>query len=615
MGLHVLMLGIFYLSCSAYYQPSKNHFTSIEHPQSKLPVVVELIEKLNAPPGQQPYYARLIQQGNQPFSGTIVVHFKRLKDTKDFPLGSYFGTHQYPKAVAPPKHPGQFDYKAYLQQQKIDGELTLYPKGYWFSGKNPNPSLLIRMRNWRQQGLASLAQSPLSEASEGLLGALVFGERSGLEDKQLAAFANAGVVHLLAISGLHIGLITFFILWFFKPLHRLRHWRYITALFITGILWSYALFTGLHPSVVRAVCMFSLWAIALQLKTRQDPLNIVLCSAFILLLFYPPYLFSVGFQMSYLAVLGILTGFPLLQTIWRPRWRVIRYFWQLTVVTFLAQLAVAPLSIFYFDQFPGLFMLSNWVILPFFRVLLALSFGVCILSLSGVTIDFIVALYDNIVHLFFWVVEGIAAQEQFVFAQLNLGFAEVLLVYLLLFGVLQKRKTILRWPVQSLLGLVLFAQVVLLIRSDYWLPKKELWMVYDYRTTAVVFPEHDRLNLMVTDTTLDLNYTIRFYSKYFRRARLEKKPLPSVLLLDRLRIAVCRDEHAFALADFRPTHLLVAENPKINFDRLLDSLRPQQVVFGGDNRPWRVAQWKISCQKHGIPYYNLSEQGSLKITP
>jgi competence protein ComEC len=95
--------------------------------------------------------------------------------------------------------------------------------------------------------------------------------------------------------------------------------------------------------------------------------------------------------MSYLAVLGILTGFPLLQTIWRPRWRVIRYFWQLTVVTFLAQMAVAPLSIFYFDQFPGLFMLSNWVILPFFSVLLALSFGVCILSLSlpYTTISFI----------------------------------------------------------------------------------------------------------------------------------------------------------------------------------------------------------------------------------
>jgi len=116
MGLHVLMLGVFYLSCSTYYQPSKNHFKSIEHPHSKLPVVGELIEKLNAPPGQQRYYARLIQRGNQPLSGTIVVHFKGLKDTKDFPLGSYFGTHQYPKAVASPKHPGQFDYRAYLQQ-------------------------------------------------------------------------------------------------------------------------------------------------------------------------------------------------------------------------------------------------------------------------------------------------------------------------------------------------------------------------------------------------------------------------------------------------------------------------------------------------------------------
>lgn len=139
MGLHVLMLGVFYLSCSTYYQPSKNHFTSIEHPQSKLPDVVRLIEKLNAPPGQQRYYARLIQQGNQPLSGTIVVHFKRLKDTKDFPLDSYFGTHQYPKAVASLKHPGQFDYKAYFNSKKLTGNSHSIRRDIGFRVKIPTP--------------------------------------------------------------------------------------------------------------------------------------------------------------------------------------------------------------------------------------------------------------------------------------------------------------------------------------------------------------------------------------------------------------------------------------------------------------------------------------------
>lgn len=162
-------------------------------------------------------------------------------------------------------------------------------------------------------------------------------------------------MHLLAISGLHIGLVTFFLVLLLRPLQRFFWGRYLQQIILLIVLWAYALLTGMLPSVVRAITMFSILVILHFRKQLYYPLNSVLVSAFLLLLAYPPYLFSVGFQMSYCAVLGILVGMERCKNWWQPKQQFLRYFWRLCLVSLWAQVAVAPLSIYYFKQFPGLF--------------------------------------------------------------------------------------------------------------------------------------------------------------------------------------------------------------------------------------------------------------------
>ena len=137
---------------------------------------------------------------------------------------------------------------------------------------------------------------------------MVWGERHALDQAQLEAYTKAGAVHLLAISGLHIGLVTFFLVLLLRPLQRFFWGRNLQQIILLIVLWAYALLTGMLPSVVRALTMFSILGILHFRKQLYYPLNSVLVSAFLLLLAYPPYLFSVGFQISYCAVLGILVG-------------------------------------------------------------------------------------------------------------------------------------------------------------------------------------------------------------------------------------------------------------------------------------------------------------------
>ena len=430
----------------------------------------------------------------------------------------------------------------------------------------------------------------------------------------MQAYAKAGVIHILVISGLHIGLITFFLLFILRPLNRLDRGKYVSAFLVILLLWFYALFTGLMPSVIRAVCMFSLWALATQGNFIQDPLNVVLCSAFILLICYPPYLFSVGFQMSYLAVLGILSGYPILSRLWQPRWRPIRYIWQLTVVTLTAQFAVTPLSVFYFKQFPGLFLISNWMILPFFGGLLGLSFMITGANLISLKIWGMNEIYDWIVHTFNRCINTIAAQENLIFTDLKLNLAAVLLLYFFLFLLLQRRKKIAQFPWVYRLSGLLIVQGGFVLEQHFMLPKKTIWMVSHYQTTAIAYPEKNQVKMRVAHPEVNLRKIASFYIHYFRVDSVAFESLPNYIIKDHLRILVCKNASILRVEDFDPTHLLVTGNPKINFDRLLEKIKPQYVVFGGDSRPWHLALWKASCKKQKIPYHNLAKEGSLKIS-
>lgn len=213
------------------------------------------------------------------------------------------------------------------------------------------------------------------------LKAIFLGQRQDISFDIYEDYSKAGAIHILAISGLHIGILVMLFQLILRPILYFRYGKFIRITLILVVLWSFAIITGLSASVLRAVTMFSLFVIAQGLKRPTKPLNSLAISAFILLLIKPEFCFDVGFQLSYAAVAAIVIIKPVLDACWTLRNTVASFFLDLLKVSIAAQIGILPLSLYYFHQFPGLFFLTNMVIIP--ALMLVLGLGGITLILIG----------------------------------------------------------------------------------------------------------------------------------------------------------------------------------------------------------------------------------------
>jgi len=228
--------------------------------------------------------------------------------------------------------------------------------------------------------------------------ALLLGQRTDISSGTYDAYKNAGAVHLLAVSGLHIGILLWILHMVFRPVELLPKGKTIKLLVLLVALWSYAVLAGLSASIIRAVSMFSFVAYALYLNRPANTFNILALSIFfVLLAFDARLLYSPGFQMSYAAVFAIVWIYPKLQAIWRPGQWLPRKIWQLLSVSLAAQLGVLPISLFYFHQFPALFFVSNLLVVPFLGLLLGTGFLIALLALFQLLPPALALVYEEII--------------------------------------------------------------------------------------------------------------------------------------------------------------------------------------------------------------------------
>ncbi|MGY6521417.1 MAG: ComEC/Rec2 family competence protein [Mongoliitalea sp.] len=280
-----------------------------------------------------------------------------------------------------PRNPAEFNYQAFMGRQgvfyrqflfqeiAIIGQLQVQPVENFFQ------TLRFRVQ------AAFHAHFQNTQARQ-IANALLLGQKKDLDKEVSEAYATAGAMHILAVSGLHVGIIYgfFFLLW--KPYRLAAGKRVLFLSFVIALIWCYALLTGMSPSVMRSATMFTIIALA-QMKSRSPSIfNAIALSAFLLLLFDPNLLFSVGFQLSYIALLGILLIQPLLVNLWIPSLRSVEYIWQITTVGIAAQVATFPISAYYFGIFPTYFMLSNLIAIP--GAFLIMSVGVPYMLLSEI---------------------------------------------------------------------------------------------------------------------------------------------------------------------------------------------------------------------------------------
>lgn len=303
----------------------------------------------------------------------IVAYFEKSEKIKKVKPGGIIYAKGFINEVTNRGNPFEFDYKSYLARQKIF--YTTYITTSNFKIEQPsNFSLSIKAERFRGKLLSILRTSLNDSQAFQVISALTLGYRKELSEQTRNYFANTGAMHVLAVSGLHVGMIFMFLSWLFSFMNRSRIGSILKFFILLLSLWFYALLTGFSPSVQRATVMFTFILIGNSLKRPTSVYNSIAASAFFLLLINPNLIWEVGFQLSYMAVLSIVFFYPRLEKIINFRSLIFKKLWQLFCVSLAAQIGTFALSIYYFNQFPVYFWLSNFVVIPAAFLILGFTF-------------------------------------------------------------------------------------------------------------------------------------------------------------------------------------------------------------------------------------------------
>lgn len=268
-----------------------------------------------------------------------------------------------PEEIPAPKNPNEFDYKDFLARKGIFHRQFL-GKNFQIIPTDQISDFGYFLDHLRQNMVLMLEAKIPDPDSRQVALALLLGQKQNLDPEIRKAYSETGVMHILAVSGLHVGIIYAIFLFLIKVIRLKKHQTKYFLIGVIGIIWLYAFLTGLSPSVLRAATMFSLITLG-QMRDRKPSIyNVLAFSAMLLITVNPDVIFDVGFQLSYLAVAGIVLIQPLILNWWLPSSKVGEYFWQLTSVSIAAQLVTFPLSVYYFHVFPTYFLIANLFVIP-----------------------------------------------------------------------------------------------------------------------------------------------------------------------------------------------------------------------------------------------------------
>lgn len=327
-----------------------------------------------------------------------------------------------------PPNPQQFDYAGFLAQKGT--YFTAFARDQdWRRVAQGANSFKRRILHWRRYLLREVDSWGLRPANLPIAKALLLGYKEELAPELRDSFASAGAMHVLAVSGLHVGIVYLLLHYLSWLLTRHRATRVLQQLLIVLILWGFALLTGFSASVVRAVVMFTFVALGRCLDRKTSVYNAILASALFLLLLRPSYLLEAGFQLSYAAVFAIVWLQPYLQRPLLSRWKILDAISGLATVSIAAQLGTFPLALYYFHKLPGLFLLANWLVIPLVTLLMYTGIPLLVLSAAVKLPSLMYQAFDYLLSGLRGSVEWLGSFSSWVWRDIHLELPEVFLCY------------------------------------------------------------------------------------------------------------------------------------------------------------------------------------------
>jgi len=607
------LLGI---STSLIHKENSNqyHYTNQIKDYEKVHVLdLLLVEKLKSTQKNKRYITDVKNIDSERSFGKVILNIPKEDNSKNLKIGSRVEVIGIVFKNKNPLNPSLFDYGKYLENQEIYAQV--YTKPNQIKITNYEAGLWAGFSNFRETIISNLEKSAISKEELNVLNALILGQQQDISPEVLKDYQYAGAIHILSVSGLHVGFILVFITFLLKPISNSRKGSLLKLTLVVLSLWSFAILAGLSPSIVRSVTMFSFLAIGIHLRRTVNIFHTLVVSMLLILLFKPSFLFDVGFQLSYLALFFILWLQPILANIWQPKNKIITYFWDIITVSFAAQIGAMPLSIYYFHQFPGLFFVTNLLILPLLGIIMAVGVvAVLIATFHTVpefiakAIEFLIALLNSIIH---WV----ASFDVFVFKNISFSTAMLWSSYLVIILIILwiKRPAFKRLTI--VFASILLMQIIFIIQKNESQNNEEL-IVFNYKKNTIIT---ERIGNAVTvysndsiRKNLNSNLLVQSYLVDNFCQVTAKKSLQNLMYFKHEKILVI-DSSCIYQKEIYPDILVIIQSPKLNMQRLIKTYKPKEIIVDGSNFKSYIRIWEATCRKEKIPFHNTNEKGFYKI--
>lgn len=520
--------------------------------------------------------------------------------------------------INPPYNPSEFDYQSYLEKHLIWHQANLSAHDLIQTGSERGDFFIGHALVFRQRMIEKFSRSFTNSDALAIVSALVLGYRNELDQEIVNTFSATGTIHVLSVSGLHVGIIFLVFSTLFFWMKR-GSWKIVRTLFLIILIWIYAFVTGLSPSALRASIMISFGIIALTVARRNNIYNTISSSAFFLLLYDPNFIADIGFQLSYLSVLGIVYLYPKLYALMIIENRMLSALWSYAAISVSAQLATFPLVLFYFHVFPVYFLPANiLIILPATWVL---YLGVLVLLIPyGIFHSWLSWILENLIVL---MNKTLLLFEQLPYAVLEgiwIVTWQYLLIYVLLLACIsflffKKRNTM--YIIVGCSILLLSGRAIKTISNQYL---NEIRIYNVYRNLAIGFFDQTGV-IFFTDTLTENNSRFQYsvkpnieasgYSSQIKIINQGESFSENNLLINNNIIQfnnkslLIYSEELLLIDSILVDLLYIRNNSKIDLQQVIKSIQFQKIILDASNNDWYIKEIEKEAEIIGIPVYIL----------
>lgn len=631
---NVLLFLLGYLWCFHHNElKSDNHFSQYLHEENILFGVVS-----NTPEFENYIKATLstsvIESQNDSLKncdGNLLIFLKNdsLRQLKYGDVVAFKGRIQ---KVDAPKNPHAFNYQRFLHFQNIHYQVFVNDFDNWKITASDQGNYIQGKATQIRKYFLGILEKHLTTPQELAVGnALILGYKDDLNEEIQTAYAHTGALHVLAVSGLHVGLVAWFVnilLGFFKSKSRI--WKFTKMSILIGVVWSFALVTGGSPSVLRAATMFTFLIIGLSVNRTTNIYNSLAISATFLLVWNPYLLMSVGFQLSYLAVMGIVYFQPKIFRAWFIKNSFLRSLWNLATVSFGAQIGTLPLSLYYFHSLPFFAWLSGIIVIPAATVIL--GSGLLLLLFESV-IPTLAFLPGAILYYSIWIMNNaiffIQKIPWSVLVGLWIGLGVVALMYILIGNIVLVLSTKnLRWLLPAT-GFSLLICINFSFVSFQEIQQKRITIYHSYKNTILDFYDGKSGISFSNENILEKNLSFSTQNNrwangikniqqlHFQNQKIKTDHLvfhqPFIQFYNKKILIVDEQFEIKNIPKIKLDFILLRNHPKIDIEILSQYFDFEQLLFDCSNPQWKIEKWKTTCEELKITYYDIYEKGAFEL--